>query len=42
MYNIVVMVFMELMYMDYFTIESGKGDSDKNVLVIIDYFIRYV
>ena len=32
---------LELVHMDYFTIESEKGNKDVNIMVITDHFIRY-
>ena len=32
---------MELVHMDYLTIESGRGGKDVNVLIITDHFTRY-
>ena len=32
---------MELVHIDYLTIESGKTDKDINVLVVTDHFTRY-
>ena len=32
---------LELVHMDYLTIESGKGDKDVNILIISDHFTRY-
>ena len=32
---------LEIIHMDFLTIESGKIDKDVNVLVVTDYFTRY-
>ena len=32
---------MELVHMDYLTIESGKANKDVNILVVTDHFTRY-
>ena len=31
---------MELVHMDYLTIESNKQDKDVNILVVTDHFTR--
>ena len=31
---------MELVHMDYLTIESNKSDKDVNILVVMDHFTR--
>ena len=33
--------FMELIHMDFLTIESGKAAKDVNILVVTDHFTRY-
>ena len=33
---------LELVHMDYLTIESAKADKDVNILVITDHFMRFV
>ena len=32
---------MELVHMDYLTVESGKANKDVNILVATDHFTRY-
>ena len=32
---------MELVHIDYLTIESGTSDIDVNILVVTDHFTRY-
>ena len=32
---------MELVHIDFLTIESGKGDKVVNILVVTDHFTRY-
>ena len=32
---------MELIHIDYLTIESGKLNKDVNILVVADHFTRY-
>ena len=32
---------MELVHMDYLTVESGKANKDVNILVVTDHFTRY-
>ena len=32
---------LQLVHMDFLTIESGKTDKDVNILIITDHFTRY-
>ena len=33
---------LELVHIDFLTVESGKGDKEINILVVTDHFTRYV
>ena len=41
MENIYVTYPMELVHMDYLTVEANEGGKDINILVITDHFMHY-
>ena len=42
MENVDATYYMELMHMDYLTIEANEGGKDVHILLITDHFTRYV
>ena len=32
---------MELVHIDFLTMESGKGDKEVNIMIVMDHFFRY-
>ena len=41
LYLIIVTHLLELVHMDFLTIESGKTGKDVNILVVTDHFTQY-